>query len=114
MPNLTPRQQFINEVDAILSCSSNLSEAAAAYWEEFKKGKASTGELTEMGQNILNYMKEQNITESCPASAKTIGEGLFISSRVISGAMRKLVKDEFVCKIAGNPVSYFLPDVNNN
>lgn len=113
MPELTARQQFINEVDAAIA-ALNLSEAAAVYWEEFKKGKASTGELTEMGQNILNYMKENNVIESCPLSAKSIGEGLFISSRVISGAMRKLVKDGFVEKIAGNPVTYFLPSTATN
>lgn len=113
MPDLTPRQQFINEVDAAITLL-NLSEVAAAYWEEFKKGKASTGELTEMGQNILNFMKENNIIESCPMSAKSIGEGLFIASRVISGAMRKLVKDGFVDKIPGNPVTYYLHNTAEN
>ena len=40
--------------------------------------------------------------------AKDIGEGLGISSRTASGAMRKLVTDGYVEKIGESPVVYAL------
>ena len=44
------------------------------------------------------------------AKAKDIGEGLFISSRAVSGAIRKLVTDGFVEKVGENPVLYSITE----
>ena len=43
-------------------------------------------------------------------AAKDIGEGLFISSRAVSGAIRKLVTDGYVEKIGQDPVVYALTE----
>jgi predicted transcriptional regulator len=43
--------------------------------------------------------------------ARDIAEGLFISSRAVSGAMRKLVTDGFVEKVGEDPVVYSLTDL---
>ena len=40
--------------------------------------------------------------------AKEIGEGLGISSRTASGAMRKLVTDGYIEKVGATPVVYSL------
>ena len=40
--------------------------------------------------------------------ARDIAEGLFISSRAVSGAMRKLVSDGFVEKVGQDPTIYSL------
>ena len=40
--------------------------------------------------------------------SKTIGEAIGISSRTVSGAMRKLVTDGYVEKLGQNPVTYSL------
>ena len=53
-----------------------------------------------------NYDKYNNILK-----AKEIGEGLFCSSRTISGAMRKLITDGYVSKTAGTPVCYSLTEL---
>ena len=42
--------------------------------------------------------------------AKDIAEGLFISSRGVSGAMRKLVTDGYVEKVGQDPVIYSLTE----
>jgi Mn-dependent DtxR family transcriptional regulator len=47
-------------------------------------------------------------------TAKGIGDELFISSRTVSGACRKLVTDGFVEKIGQNPVSYTLTEKGKN
>ena len=43
-----------------------------------------------------------------------IAEGLFISSRAVSGAMRKLVTDGFVEKVGQDPVMYALTEKGRN
>ena len=40
--------------------------------------------------------------------AKDIGEGLGISSKAVSGSMRKLVKDGYINKVGKEPVIYEL------
>ena len=61
--------------------------------------------FTENGLAILEYL------QSCDATnwkAKDIADGMVISSRKISGAIRKLVSDGFVDKIGSSPVIYSL------
>jgi predicted transcriptional regulator len=62
--------------------------------------------FTDNGKLILGYMKEHLETEMW--KAKDIGEGLLISSKTASGAMRKLVTDGFVEKLGENPSVYAL------
>ena len=95
---MTNREKFINEITVILTAKSNdpsemLSEGALAYWNELVGGKASMGGMTESGEKVLTWMLENEKEFSNVFSAKAIGEGLFTSSRVVSGAMRKLVTD---------------------
>ena len=61
--------------------------------------------FTENGLAILEYL------QSCDATnwkAKDIADGMVISSRKISGAIRKLVSDGFVDKMGSSPVIYSL------
>ena len=44
------------------------------------------------------------------AKAKDIGEGLFISSRKVSGSIRKLVTEGYVENIGQDPVVYELTE----
>ena len=46
--------------------------------------------------------------------ARDIAEGLFISSRTVSGAMRKLVTDGFCEKVGADPVVYALTEKGKN
>jgi predicted transcriptional regulator len=46
--------------------------------------------------------------------ARDIGEGLCVSSRNISGALRKLVTDGFCEKMGQNPVVYTLTEKGKN
>ena len=65
-------------------------------------------EITDSGKLILGYMQE-NLSTTLLKS-KDIAEGLFISSRAVSGSMRKLVTDGFVEKIGQNPALYSLTE----
>ena len=67
--------------------------------------------FTESGLVILEYL------QSCDATswkAKDIADGMIISSRKISGAIRKLVTDGFVDKYGQNPVIYSLTEKGKN
>lgn len=112
---MTNREQFIFEVEqTIKDVPDFFSLEALTYFNELKEGKASMGGMTETGEKVLNFMLENEKTYSNVFSAKGIGEGLFVSSRVVSGALRKLVTDGYVEKTGQNPVSYSLTDAARN
>ena len=67
--------------------------------------------LTESGLPILQYLQGCSVKT---LKAKDISEGMGISSRKISGAMRKLVTDGFVEKFGNNPVVYTLTEKGKN
>lgn len=59
--------------------------------------------FTETGLVILEYMQNSH---SKSLRAKDIAEGMLLSSRKVSGAMRKLVNDGYVEKFGTSPVNY--------
>ena len=85
-------------------------EDLKAYWDAFKgKEEIEKPMFTDNGKLILKYMQE-HVIDMPMGKAKDIGEGLFISSRAVSGAIRKLVTDGFVEKIGQDPVVYALTE----
>lgn len=107
---MTNRQKFIDEIDNILKESHYeiLSDEALAYFEELKSGKASVGGMTDTGLKILLWLQQNTSVGQEYFSAKAIGEGLFITSRGVSGATRKLITDGYLVKEGKNPVTYAL------
>ena len=67
--------------------------------------------LTETGLQILEYLQG---SDSKSLKAKDIADGMGISSRKVSGSIRKLVTDEFVEKFGSNPVIYTLTNKGKN
>lgn len=110
---MTNREKFIFEVEQVLKQSEFLSEEALAYFEELKNGKASMGGLTDNGRAILEWLNEPKRKNEF-FSAKLIGEGLFTSSRVVSGAARKLITDGYLEKEGKNPVTYRITAEGHN
>lgn len=105
---MTNRQKFIEEIENSLHSNGGicLSKEAREYFEELKTGKASTGGLTEIGEKVLIWVRDNESRETPLFSSKTIGEGLFLSPRIVSGAARKLVNDGYLYKEGKNPVLY--------
>ena len=68
--------------------------------------------LTDNGKLILRYMQENS--DKTLFKAREIAEGLFISSRGVSGALRKLVNDGFADKMGESPVLYSLNEKGKN
>lgn len=86
---------------------------ALAYFEAFKSSvdsSAKKAKFTDNGKLILQYMRD-NIDETQNMfKARVVAEGIFISSRSVSGSMRKLVTDGYVEKIGADPIIYSLTE----
>ncbi len=110
---MTKKQEFINFIEMVLNENKidELPENVQLYWDAFR-GADENGErplFTDNGKLILQYMKDNQSTPMW--KARDIAEGLFISSRAVSGAMRKLVTDGYVEKVGQDPVVYSLTDL---
>ena len=109
---MSKKEKFVKAVQEALFDKVDLTEMdpdVVAYWEAFKgKEEVDKPMFTDNGKIILKYLQDNPDITS--AKAKDIGEGLFISSRAVSGAIRKLVNDGFVEKIGQDPVLYSITE----
>lgn len=116
---MSKKQDFINYVNDLMDFTRKMdgpvmNENAELYWKAFC-GLNEDGEkplFTDNGKLILKFL--QGHPETPMWKARDIAEGLFISSRAVSGAMRKLVTDGFVEKVGQDPVIYSLTDNGKN
>ena len=112
---MSKKQDFISEVNGMIDSLGYewQSESAKSYWEAFISVKEEDKpEFTDNGKLILKYMQDNSDKDNF--KAKDIGEGLFVSSRTVSGAIRKLVTDGYVEKIGQDPVIYTLTEKGKN
>ncbi len=75
--------------------------------KELSLAEKSKPLLTDSGLKILQYL------QSCSAEklkAADIAQGMDVSSRKVTGAIRKLVEDGFVSKFGQSPVQYSLTE----
>lgn len=99
-------------IEDTLNSSNEDNKVLFEYWRdsfhqellEYIKPKS---EVTEIGAKILHYMRNQDKEN---LTAKTIAEGLFLSSRSVSSAMQKLIKDGFIIRQGVHPTLYALSD----
>ena len=104
---MSNQEMFIKEIEEILNDNNiTLSENANKYFQILKMSKNEKPKFTENGKIILKYLQDNKDTYNNIFSAKSIGEGLFISSKGVSGALRKLVNDGYVDKAGNSPVCY--------
>ena len=110
---MSKKEMFINEVSSIIQNQTGqkmediLSSDALDYWNGLQvSGDPSKPKFTKNGKLVLQYMQQNKDNYNNLFKAKDIGEGMGISSRTASGAMRKLVSDKYVEKIGQDPVVY--------
>ena len=113
---MSKKQEFIKYVNELIIAAPNVqpNEDASLYWSAFC-GLDENGEkplFTDNGKLILRFLQEHQ--ETTMWKAREIGEGLFINSRGVSGAMRKLVSDGFCEKMGESPVIYTLTEKGKN
>ena len=89
-------------------------DAKTYYLAMLETGDGDKPAFTDNGRKILQFMQESKDTFNNLFKAKDIGEQLSISSRTVSGGMRKLVTDGYVEKIGTNPVIYAITEKGVN
>ena len=110
---MSKKSEFINYVRALRAAASDeilISEGAQTYWNALCGGSTDDKPVfTDNGKLIMKYLQE--LPDDAPMmKAKDIAEAMGISSRTVSGSMRKLVTDGFVEKVGQDPVMYSLTD----
>lgn len=111
------KNEFLKFIDDLIShdkdyADSIMTDDVKAYLEILRTGEdSSKPEITDNGKVVLQYMQDNNIKM---AKSKDIAEGLGISSRAVSGTLRKLVNDGFAEKIGKDPVIYTLSEKGKN
>lgn len=111
---MSKKQEFIDYIEkAIDNYPCEMPEGAKIYWEIFKgKEEVDKPLFTDNGKLILGYLQQHPEVPMC--KARDIAEGLFMSSRAVSGAIRKLVTDGFVEKVGQDPVIYAITEKGKN
>jgi DNA-binding MarR family transcriptional regulator len=106
---MTEKEKFISEIEPLIV---GLSAESQSYFEKLKNDKPAKEkvEITENGAKILAYMQENWSQYNNVFKSKEIAEGLFVSSRSVSGSMKKLITEGFVEKIGTDPVAYAITD----
>lgn len=108
---MSKKEKFIETVEKLLKESNEVVEKEVYdYLETLKNQPSRAVEMTENGKNIIEYMQENIEDTDNKYLAREIGEGLFTSSRSVSGAMRKLVNDGYVDKSEDSPIVYSLTE----
>ena len=113
---MSKKQEFVKYVNELIAAAPHIkpSEEASLYWTAFC-GLDENGEkplFTDNGKLILKFLQDNQTTPMW--KARDIAEGLFINSRAVSGAMRKLVTDGYVEKMGQDPVVYLLTENGKN
>lgn len=121
---MTKKEKFINFIQSeIFKREDIYVEQCGEDWEDIKnfwsqflsdKKSSSNSEMTENGSKILKYMQSNEDKYNNLFTSKEIGEGLFMSSRSVSGSMRKIIANGFVEKVGKDPVTYSLTDEGRN
>ena len=112
---MSKKEKFIEVVTDLFAENQDLDQDVLDYFETLKKNKSSKKvEITENGRAIVEYMRENWEEADNKFLSKDIGEGLFTSSRSVSGAMRKLVTDDYVARDDSSPIVYSLTDKGKN
>ena len=110
------KQEFIEFLNALIAAApevanEKMTDNVKAYIDALTDKKAEKPALTDNGKLVLKYM--QNLPAGL-YKAKDIAEGMFVASRNVSGAMRKLVTDQFVEKVGESPVLYSITEKGKN
>ena len=106
------KQEFIDFLNALMAAApevvaDKMTDSVQAYINALMDSKNDKPEVTDNGKMILDWMQKSDMPM---VKARDVAEGLFISSRAVSGAMRKLVTDGFVEKVGQDPTIYSLTD----
>lgn len=106
---MSNKEIFMKELEELITKNKeNLSNETVEYFETLKTTLIEDKEaFTKNGRAILLFL-QQNPRDMW--KSKDIADAMEISSRSVSGSMRKLVTDGYVDKLGKDPVIYALTE----
>lgn len=114
---MSKKTKFIEFVEENLFSKINLNEIdteIVTYWEALKEvSDKEKPAFTDNGKMILQYLQSMP-DDTTALKAKDIAEGMGVSSRTVSGAMKKLVIDNYVEKVGADPILYLITENGKN
>ena len=110
------KKEFLDFLNAMIAAAPDvanemMTDNVKAYIVSLEKTIEEKPDLTDSGKEILQYLQSVDVM---PYKAKDIAEGLFVSSRRVSGSLRKLVSDGFCEKVGQDPVLYTITEKGKN
>lgn len=111
------KQEFIEFLEALMKAApdvaeKNMTESIKQYIKILKDNSDEKPLLTDNGKFILSKFQDEEVTS--PITSKDLANQLGLSSRSVSGSMRKLVNDGFFEKMGQNPIVYSLTEKGKN
>ena len=104
---MTNKEIFLREVDELIKdIPDAFTNEALDYIDSLRKTLFTSTPLTENGKKILIYMQS---IDNIYRTSKLIGDGMGLSSRSVSGSMRKLIEEGYIEK-EGSPSMYRLTE----
>ena len=112
---MTKQEEFLKFWDYLtknLAGPVEVPENVKAYIDALRSVNSIEKPLfTENGGMILKYLQTQ---PPQMYKARDIADGMGVSSKAVSGAMRKLVTDGYVEKVGKDPVVYMITEKGKN
>lgn len=113
---MTKRQEFLKFIDELISNCEHPVEIPPNVQAYLSAIRESTDQddkpaFTDNGAAILQYLQTTTLHMH---KARDIAEGMSISSKSVSGAVRKLVTDGYVEKVGKDPVVYTITEKGKN
>lgn len=114
---MSKKSKFVDYVNDNLFSKIDVNEIdpdVLAYWDGLAGKEVAVKPIfTDNGKLVMKFMQTlPNDVE--PRTAKVIAEEMCISSRTVSGCMRKLCEDGFAEKIGKEPTLYALTEKGKN
>lgn len=102
------KEKFINDIARLIKkYPEEFCEESITYFNDLQEVKEEKELITEKGKAILKTMRELDKN----VKAKDIADAMGVTSRTVSGSLRKLSTDGFVEKIGKDPIIYALTDL---
>ncbi len=111
------KDEFLNFVETLIKENPDrakelMTDNIIAYLNILKEVKEEKPLITENGKKILEFLQENEDVKCW--KAKDIADQLGVSSRGVSGSLRKLVTDGFCEKLGKEPTIYSLTEKGKN
>lgn len=104
------KEEFLNFLNALMEAAPDvasklMNDNIQSYIDMLSGQKSEKPILTENGIKVLRHLQSTNVPMF---KAKEVAEGMGVTSRGVSGTLRKLVTDGFCEKVGQDPVVYAL------